>query len=75
MIIVVITSLLLQQAGLTPVVASLPQLQQQYGSLSQALDTTRHQIPTKGVYIPDDEDQHQGQKACDKQSNKTLSAH
>jgi hypothetical protein len=39
----------------------VPQLTKEYDTLAHALDTTRHQIPTKGVYIPDDEDQFQSE--------------
>ncbi|CAC5410796.1 HAUS8 [Mytilus coruscus] len=49
----------LQRQSLGPIVSSLPQLTKEYDTLAHALDTTRHQIPTKGVYIPDDEDQFQ----------------
>ncbi|XP_063432342.1 uncharacterized protein LOC134714752 isoform X2 [Mytilus trossulus] len=49
----------LQRQSLGPIVSSLPQLTKEYDTLAHALDTTRHQIPTKGVYIPDDEDQYQ----------------
>ena len=39
----------------------LPTLRAQHQSLATALDTTRHQLPTKGVHIPDDEDRFQGE--------------
>ncbi|KAL5022504.1 hypothetical protein ScPMuIL_001659 [Solemya velum] len=48
-----------QRQGLGPVVSNLPTLSQEYRSLANALDTTRHQIPTKGIHLPDDEDQFQ----------------
>lgn len=50
-----------QRQLLGPIVSSLPQLTKEYDTLAHALDTTRHQIPTKGVYIPDDEDQFQSE--------------
>ncbi|XP_048745070.2 HAUS augmin-like complex subunit 8 isoform X2 [Ostrea edulis] len=46
----------IQKECLEPVVGHLPKLTKQYEILAQALDTTRHQIPTKGVYIPQDEE-------------------
>lgn len=45
----------IQRECLEPVVSHLPKLTKQYETLAQALDTTRHQIPTKGIYIPQDE--------------------
>ncbi|XP_022286537.2 uncharacterized protein LOC111099517 isoform X1 [Crassostrea virginica] len=45
----------IQRECLDPVVSHLPKLTKQYETLAQALDTTRHQIPTKGIYIPQDE--------------------
>ncbi|KAL3864390.1 hypothetical protein ACJMK2_006077 [Sinanodonta woodiana] len=50
----------IQRQGLGPVVANLPQLQKNYSDLAHALDTTRHQIRTKGVYIPDNEEEFLG---------------
>ncbi|XP_069122957.1 microtubule-associated protein futsch-like [Argopecten irradians] len=46
-----------QRQLLGPIVANLPKLSREYESLAHALDTTRHQIPTQGVYLPDDEEQ------------------
>ncbi|OWF56173.1 uncharacterized protein LOC110450215 [Mizuhopecten yessoensis] len=46
-----------QRQLLGPIVANLPKLCREYESLAHALDTTRHQIPTQGVYLPDDEDE------------------
>lgn len=37
---------------LDTVVSLLPQLEDYYCRLSSALDTTRHQLPTKDIYIP-----------------------
>ncbi|XP_023933475.1 uncharacterized protein LOC106176487 [Lingula anatina] len=49
----------LQKAGLGPVAANLPGLRQQYSTLAQALDTTRHQILCRGVHIPENEEDFQ----------------
>lgn len=57
---VIIYLFLIQRQGLGPVVSHLPTLSQEYKSLANALDTTRHQIPTKGIHLPDNEDQFQG---------------
>ncbi|XP_061194924.1 uncharacterized protein LOC133203074 [Saccostrea echinata] len=46
----------IQKDCLEPVVSHLPKMTRQYETLAQALDTTRHQIPTKGIYIPQDEE-------------------
>ncbi|XP_062597007.1 uncharacterized protein LOC134258455 [Saccostrea cucullata] len=46
----------IQRDCLEPVVSHLPKMTRQYETLAQALDTTRHQIPTKGIYIPQDEE-------------------
>lgn len=48
-------ALLLQVAGLSSVSEQLGELKRQYNHLAAALDTTRHQIPTKSVHIPKDE--------------------
>ncbi|XP_022086554.1 uncharacterized protein LOC110977066 isoform X2 [Acanthaster planci] len=45
-----------QIGGLGPVVAHLDQLKKQYSTLAHALDTTRHQLGTAGIHIPQDED-------------------
>ncbi|ELU09173.1 hypothetical protein CAPTEDRAFT_224384 [Capitella teleta] len=44
-----------QLRGLSPVLPHLDVVQQQYSALAGALDTTRHQLSTKDVYLPDDE--------------------
>ncbi|XP_041369212.1 uncharacterized protein LOC121383323 isoform X2 [Gigantopelta aegis] len=49
----------LQAAALEPIVCNLPRLCGEHKSLADSLDTTRHQIRTKGIYIPDDEDRYQ----------------
>ncbi|CAH1783295.1 unnamed protein product [Owenia fusiformis] len=46
----------IQQSGLGPVTATIPKLRQEYGTLAQALDTTRHQIPLRGIQVPDNEE-------------------
>lgn len=51
----------LQRQSLGPVITNLPKLKEEYENLAHALDTTRHQIQTKGVYLPEDEDQYQRQ--------------
>ena len=37
-------------------VHELPQLSQYYSSMAQALDTTRHELQTQGVHIPEAKD-------------------
>ena len=37
---------------------SLPKLDSEHQTLAHALDTTRHQIATRGIHIPDDEDEY-----------------
>ncbi|XP_071089820.1 HAUS augmin-like complex subunit 8 [Haliotis cracherodii] len=49
--------LAVQEAGLETVVGGLDQMEREYNSLADSLDTTRHQIRTTGIYIPPDEDQ------------------
>ncbi|KAK6174374.1 hypothetical protein SNE40_017664 [Patella caerulea] len=46
----------LQTSGLEPAINNLPVVSNEYHNLAASLDTTRHQISTKGIYIPDDED-------------------
>ena len=50
----------LQRQCLGPVTNTLSSLKKQYRSLAQALDTTRHQVPTTDIYLPDNEEQYQG---------------
>ena len=38
-------------------VHELPQLSQYYGSMAQALDTTRHELQTQGIHIPEAKDE------------------
>ncbi|XP_067935457.1 HAUS augmin-like complex subunit 8 [Watersipora subatra] len=45
----------LQQGLLGPIVSELPQLSQYYQSMAVALDTTRHELHTVGINIPDTE--------------------
>ena len=47
----------LLEKGLEPVCESLREIEKPYHRLSEALDTRRHQIPTRGIHLPDDEDQ------------------
>ncbi|XP_006824895.1 HAUS augmin-like complex subunit 8 [Saccoglossus kowalevskii] len=41
-----------QREGLGPIVSGLDQLKKQHNTLAQAVDTTRHHVPTKGINIP-----------------------
>ena len=43
-----------QSSGLDPTVSKLPPVESQYHELAGALDTTRHHMPTKGIYLPTD---------------------
>ena len=45
----------LQEKVLSPIVDNLPELEKQYKTLAGALDTTRHQLPIRGVHLPDDD--------------------
>lgn len=45
----------MQYSGLSCSTSKLPQLREQHHHLAEALDTTRHHIPTKGIYIPDND--------------------
>ncbi|XP_064631268.1 uncharacterized protein LOC135489708 [Lineus longissimus] len=49
----------LQKQGLGPVVNSISKVTSQHSTLAQALDTTRHQIPVRGVYIPDNPEEYE----------------
>lgn len=51
---------MLQRQCLGPVVNNLSAVQKQYSNLAYALDTTRHQLPTADIYLPENEDQFQG---------------
>ncbi|XP_077992143.1 uncharacterized protein LOC144446265 [Glandiceps talaboti] len=44
-----------QRSGLGPVVAGLDQLKQEHNTLAKAVDTTRHHVPTHGIYMPPNE--------------------
>ncbi|ESO96871.1 hypothetical protein LOTGIDRAFT_231693 [Lottia gigantea] len=46
----------IQKNGLGPVMTNLPVIDKDYNKLAESLDTTRHQISTRGIYIPEDED-------------------
>ena len=48
----------LQQSGLHAVTQTLPTLDAEHTELAAALDTTRHQIAARDVYIPEDEEQY-----------------
>lgn len=50
----------LQRQCLGPVVNNLSVVQKQYSNLAYALDTTRHQLPTADIYLPENEDHFQG---------------
>ncbi|KAJ8026188.1 HAUS augmin-like complex subunit 8 [Holothuria leucospilota] len=45
-----------QKSGLGPVAAHLKQFQSEYSTLAHALDTTRHQISTTGIHLPQNEE-------------------
>ncbi|KAL4231486.1 HAUS augmin-like complex [Mactra antiquata] len=49
-----------QRQCLGPVISNLPTLEKQYSNLAYALDTTRHQIPTKDIHLPENENQFLG---------------
>ncbi|XP_039258987.2 uncharacterized protein LOC120335529 [Styela clava] len=46
----------IQQAGLAPVVDKLPSILGPYKTLADNLDTTCHNFPLTGAYIPDEDD-------------------
>ena len=50
----------MQRAGLGPITANTDPYKSQYSTMAHALDTTRHQLPLKGIYVPDNEEQYQG---------------
>ncbi|XP_072025855.1 uncharacterized protein [Amphiura filiformis] len=50
----------IQRSGLGPIAASSDVYKHQYSTMAHALDTTRHQLPLKGIHVPDDEEQYQG---------------
>ncbi|XP_025096119.1 HAUS augmin-like complex subunit 8 [Pomacea canaliculata] len=52
-----------QQGGLESVVRLLPAQQKEYRIFSTALDTTRHQIETRGILIPSSEEQYEAELA------------
>jgi len=43
-----------QSGGVGPAVSKLAPVESQHHQLASALDTTRHHMPTKGVYLPAD---------------------
>lgn len=43
-----------QSSGVGPAVGKLAPVESQHHQLANALDTTRHHMPTKGVYLPAD---------------------
>jgi len=51
-----------QYSGLGSSTDKLSQLKEQHHHLAEALDTTRHHIPTKDIYIPDNEEQYAGKQ-------------
>lgn len=44
----------LQSSGVGPAVSKLTPVESQYHQLASALDSTRHHMPTKGIYLPAD---------------------
>ena len=51
---------LYQRSGLGPITASSEVYRKQYSTMAHALDTTRHQLPLKGIHVPDEEEKYQG---------------
>jgi len=43
-----------QSNGVGPAVGKLASVESQYHQLASALDSTRHHMPTKGIYLPAD---------------------
>ena len=43
-----------QSNGVGPVVSKLSPVESQYHQLATALDSTRHHMPTKDIYLPAD---------------------
>jgi len=43
-----------QSNGVGPAVSKLAPVESQYHQLATALDSTRHHMPTKGIYLPTD---------------------
>ena len=43
-----------QSSGVGPAVSKLAPVESQYRQLASALDSTRHHMPTKGIYLPAD---------------------
>ena len=46
-----------QSSGIGPAISKLAPVESQYHQLASALDTTRHHMPTKGIYLPADSKQ------------------
>jgi len=44
----------IQSSGVSPAVSKLAPVESQYHELASALDTTRHHMPAKGIYLPTD---------------------
>jgi len=44
----------IQSSGVGPTVSKLTPVESQYHELASALDTTRHHMPAKGIYLPAD---------------------
>jgi len=44
----------IQSNGVGPTVSKLAPVESQYHELASALDTTRHHMPAKGIYLPTD---------------------
>jgi len=44
----------IQSTGVGPAVSKLAPVESQYHQLADALDSTRHHMPTKGIYLPAD---------------------
>ncbi|XP_071949144.1 uncharacterized protein [Antedon mediterranea] len=48
-----------QREGLGPVVAHCKTFQEQFRTLARGVDTTRHQLATSGIFLPENEDFYQ----------------
>lgn len=44
----------IQSSGVSPAASKLAPVESQYHQLASALDSTRHHMPTKGIYLPSD---------------------
>jgi len=54
LILAIFNTCRVQSGGVDPAVSKLIPVESQYHQLAAALDTTRHHMPTKGIYLPND---------------------